>query len=238
MSLPPGSQRKIAEAVILAANDSDSSGSGKPKPKKRYIPWQFGVDYDAIGRGSVMPLFDEQVDVRDLLRGQEGLEWVVVSTGVFVGFLFRGAWNVVEEVEEEQGGQRGYVVRALGEWSNRVTVTDEEGIGRCVAEVVWGSGVWEEVRNGVVKVAGDCVEYGRVADVVGRVTGKEVRREVWRREDLRDEVQRDPGNVLKRYRAVFAEGRGVAWPVDSTFNHKKGLNLMGVEDWARQNFKQ
>jgi hypothetical protein len=39
---------------------------------KRYLPWQFGVDYDVIGRGSAQTLFDEQFDVRDLLRGQRG----------------------------------------------------------------------------------------------------------------------------------------------------------------------
>jgi hypothetical protein len=33
-----------------------------------FIPWQFGVDYDIIGRGSSQPLFDEQLDVRDILR--------------------------------------------------------------------------------------------------------------------------------------------------------------------------
>ena len=34
---------------------------------RRYFPWQFGVDYDAIGKGSAQDLFDEQLDVRDLL---------------------------------------------------------------------------------------------------------------------------------------------------------------------------
>jgi NmrA-like family len=47
---------------------------------RRYFPWQFGVDYDAIGRGSAQDLFDVQLDVRDLLRSQDRLEWVIVST--------------------------------------------------------------------------------------------------------------------------------------------------------------
>ena len=46
---------------------------------KRYFPWQFGVDYDVIGRGSAQDLFDEQLDVRDLLRSQNRMEWVIVS---------------------------------------------------------------------------------------------------------------------------------------------------------------
>jgi hypothetical protein len=43
---------------------------------------QFGGDYDAIGRGSAQPLFDIQLDVRDLLRAQTKTEWVIVSVGI------------------------------------------------------------------------------------------------------------------------------------------------------------
>jgi len=55
---------------------------------RRYVPWQFGVDYDVIGRGSAQDLFDEQLDVRDALRSQSGTEWVIISTGMFTSFLF------------------------------------------------------------------------------------------------------------------------------------------------------
>jgi NmrA-like family len=55
-------QIKIARAV-LDANVT------------RFFPWQFGVDYDVIGRGSAQNLFDLQLDVRDLLRGQTKTEW-------------------------------------------------------------------------------------------------------------------------------------------------------------------
>lgn len=54
----PGTQRKLARAAIEAG-------------VARFLPWQFGVDYDLIGRGSPQNLFDEQLDVRDLLRGQD-----------------------------------------------------------------------------------------------------------------------------------------------------------------------
>ncbi len=54
-------QRKLCQAVLAAG-------------VKRYVPWQFGVDYDAIGRNSAQGLFDEQLDVRDLLRSQHQTE--------------------------------------------------------------------------------------------------------------------------------------------------------------------
>ena len=34
------------------------------------FPGKFGVNYDVIGRGSAQDLFDEQLEVRDLLRSQ------------------------------------------------------------------------------------------------------------------------------------------------------------------------
>ncbi|CBF82111.1 hypothetical protein AN5317.2 [Aspergillus nidulans FGSC A4] len=43
-----GTQLKLARAVLDAR-------------VPRYIPWQFGVDYDIIGRGSAQDLFDEQL---------------------------------------------------------------------------------------------------------------------------------------------------------------------------------
>lgn len=50
-----GTPLKIVRAVLAAG-------------VKRYFPWQFGVDYDLIGKGSGQDLFDEQLDVRHLLR--------------------------------------------------------------------------------------------------------------------------------------------------------------------------
>jgi threonine dehydrogenase-like Zn-dependent dehydrogenase len=70
-----GIQRKLARAAL----QSDL---------KRFVPWQFGVDYDVIGRGSPQDLFDEQLDVRDLLRGQSRVQWLIISTGMFTSFLF------------------------------------------------------------------------------------------------------------------------------------------------------
>ena len=71
----PGTQIKITRAV-LEANVA------------RYFPWQFGVDYDVVGKGSGQPVFDEQYEVRTMLRQQVTTEWVIVSTGMFTSFLF------------------------------------------------------------------------------------------------------------------------------------------------------
>ena len=62
----------------------------------RYFPWQFGVDFDVIGRGSPQDIFDAQLDVRELLRGQHQTEWVIISTGMFMSYLFEPEFGVVD----------------------------------------------------------------------------------------------------------------------------------------------
>ncbi len=68
---PPGTQLRVARAALRAG-------------VKRYFPWQWGINYDVIGAGSAQDLFDEQLEIRKLLRAQDKVEWVVVSTGLFV----------------------------------------------------------------------------------------------------------------------------------------------------------
>jgi len=210
MALSGGTQLKISRAVLDAG-------------VRRYIPWQFGLDYDAIGRESAQDLFDEQLDVRALLRGQEKTEWVIVSTGMFMSFLFERNFGVVDL---ENGG-----VQALGSWENELVVTTVEDIGSVVAQIVL-VGVGE---RGVVFVAGDVVSMRRLADVVDMVLRRSAEKSVKTVEQLQRELAQDPGDVMRKYRTVFAAGVGVLWDMAQTFNAKNGMKTVSVEEWARQN---
>jgi hypothetical protein len=209
----PGSQLKLARAILASG-------------VKRYFPWQFGVDYDAIGRGSAQDLFDEQLDVRDLLRAQNATEWVIVSTGMFTSFVFEEAFGVVDW---EKG-----VVRALGGWENKVTLTTPEDIGKVVVEIVRAG---HKIQNQILYTAGETVSYDKVADVVERVKGTKVKREVWTVDDLKNDLAIDSDNPIRKYRVVFAEGKGVSWDEDTTYNRQNGIQLQGLKDWAVANMK-
>lgn len=190
----------------------------------RYIPWQFGVDYDAIGRGGAQDLFDEQLDARDLLRAQDRTEWLVISTGMFTSFLFEPSFGVVDLAND--------TVHALGSWDNAVTVTTSEDIGMLTAEVLFAQ---PRIANQVVFTAGDTVTYGRLADVVDSVLGRKVKRVLWSLPELRDELAKNPDDSMKKYRVAFAEGRGASWSVDGSFNAERGIKVMDVEGWLRAN---
>ncbi|KAJ7185865.1 saccharopine dehydrogenase-like oxidoreductase [Mycena filopes] len=205
----PGTQMKLARAALAAA-------------VPRYMPWQFGVDYDVIGRGSPQDLFDEQLDVRALLRAQSQTLWKIVSTGMFTSFLFEPAFGVVD--------LDAAVCRALGGWDTSVTVTTPEDIGMLTARIAGDQ--WD--GSGVVYTAGDTITYGALADVVEKALGREVKREVWSVENLVKELKGDPTNGTKKYRAVFAMGRGVSWPIEGTYNYQKGIAVEGVEVWLQK----
>jgi hypothetical protein len=207
----PGVQLKLARAALDAG-------------VKRYFPWQFGVDYEVIGRGSAQDLFDEQLDVRDLLRSQVQTEWVIVSTGMFTSFLFEPAFGVVDLARN--------TVNALGGWDNAVTVTTAEDIGALTTEIVFSE---PRIANQVVYIAGDTVTYRQLADAIDRLMGTEVLRSAWSVDELKRKLVQEPDDSLRKYRVVFAEGRGVAWDQQSTFNAQRGIEVSGLEEWMRSN---
>lgn len=190
----------------------------------RYFPWQFGVDYDVIGRGSPQDIFDAQLDVRGLLRSQHQTEWVIISTGMFMSYLFEPEFGVID--------LRDNVVNALGSLDTAVTLTTPDDIGVMTAEVVFAQ---PRFRNEIVYLAGDTVTYREVADKLQAALGRSFERAEWSVQHLLDELARDPQNMMRKYRAVFAQGRGVAWDKRGTFNHHRALPVTDVASWIKAN---
>lgn len=190
----------------------------------RYFPWQFGVDFDLIGRGSPQDIFDAQLDVRELLRVQNETEWVIISTGMFMSYLFEPDFGVVDLENSE--------VHALGSLDTAVTVTTPDDIGTLTADVVF---VEPAVRNEIVFLAGDTVTYGDVADKLEVALQRPFSRLEWTVPYLMEELARDPQNMMRKYRAAFAQGRGVAWDKAGTFNQRHAIPVTDVAAWIGAN---
>jgi hypothetical protein len=75
----------------------------------------------------------------------------------------------------------------------------------------------------------------RLADVVEVILWRKIPRVQWRAAKLREDLQQDPGNTLKQYRAVFAAGRGVAWVDATTFDARRSIDTKIVVSWAPKN---
>jgi hypothetical protein len=214
MELPSGTQTKLARAALRGG-------------VKRYFPWQFGMDYDLIGEGSSQDLFDEQLEVRKILRAQSEVDWVIVSTGLFMSFLFLTAFGIVDLKQR--------TVRALGSWDNKITVTTPRDIGRVTAEVVLDP---RQVQRQVAFVAGDTVTYAQVGDILDAHYGggeeeEPFKRELWDLDTLRRQLAEEPDSVLVKYRETFAHGVGVAWDMEGTVNHARAMEMTDVKRYLR-----
>lgn len=209
----PGTQLKITRAALDAQVE-------------RYFPWQFGVDYDVVGQGSGQPVFDEQYQVRQLLRAQQSTEWVIVSTGMFTSFLFEPAFDVVN--------LQTRTLHGLGTWDTRVTVTTPEDIGRLTTDILLAE---PRIANEVVYVAGDTLSYGELAQVVEHVTGQTFEKTLWTLDKLRADLAQAPDDVMTRYRAAFALGDGMWWDKANTFNAQRGIETVDVAHYLAQRLK-
>lgn len=217
MGLPPGTQTKLAMAALEANGEDKGEDKVNKVNKVRFLPWQFGMDYDAIGRGSSQDLFDEQLGVRALLRDQTATEWLIVSTGLFMSFLFVPAFGVVDLAAR--------TVRGLGAWHNRITLTTPADIGRATAEVVLDP---RGLANECVYVAGDTLSYAQLGDLLDERFATPFRRELWDLDELARQRREQPDSVMVKYRDTFAQGRGVAWGQDKTLNRARGMQMTGV----------
>lgn len=203
----PGTQIKITRAV-LEANVA------------RYFPWQFGVDYDVVGKGSGQPVFDEQYEVRTMLRQQVTTEWVIVSTGMFTSFLFEPAFDVVNL-------EQGYI-NALGSWGNKLTVTAPEDIGQLTATILLAT---PRIINEVVFVAGDTISYAELAQIVDNVSSMRIKRNLLPVDWLHTQLAKKPEDQMLRYRAAFALGEGMWWDIEKTFNYKNAIETQNTTQW-------
>ncbi|KAJ0108787.1 hypothetical protein J7T55_011278 [Diaporthe amygdali] len=209
--LPKGTQLKSATAALQA---------GVP----RYFPWQFGVDYEAIGEGSAQDLFDEMLQVRRLLRSQTRTTWTIISTGLFMSYLFISDFGVVD-IENK-------IIRALGSWENRVTVSTPRDIGRLTAEMVF---VPDGTLNEVVYIGGDTISYGKLADILEEVFHGSFSREEWDLRFLKDRLANNPSNLWYKYQCIFGDGKGISWDLTKTLNGQRNIIMTTVEEYIKQN---
>ncbi|KIA75551.1 NmrA-like family protein [Aspergillus ustus] len=211
-----GLQLKISRAVLSA---------GVPF----YVPWQFGMDYEAIGRGYQQYMFDEQLNVRDLLRAQTGsnnTRWVALSTGLFSSVIFPPIGGLVDMEKR--------VVYGVGDWNRQFSTTTPEDIGKFTAELVLGP---ERdtlfAVNGPVYVAGDTVSYNDVAHIVEDVAGQSFTRRLLTLEETEHDMNTEL-TAARICRNVLARGRGALFQDTDLWTPSAGLKVSSLDDFAKR----
>ncbi|KAL5113665.1 hypothetical protein ACEQ8H_008452 [Pleosporales sp. CAS-2024a] len=231
-----GGTLKLAREALDAAALRKQRGQGK----LWFFPWQFGLDFDVTGDvDGLMPVFGVQKAVRDLLRGatqdaeEAHIKFTIVSTGLFMSFLFQDFWGVVSchESRPDAVAPR-VVVTAIRDPSHKVTTTHVGDIGRVVAALI-SPDCKVDSENKTLYLAGDTLSYADFAHLMTRVTGRQVGTEVWTTEFLRKELEKDPMDVVKRYRVAFA-GEGMYWDRKKSVHEALGVHLVRVDDYAKK----
>lgn len=134
-----------------------------------------------------------------------------------MSYLFEPDFGVVDLENSE--------VHALGSLDTAVTLTTPDDIGVLTAEIVFFE---PTIRNEIIFLAGDTVTYGEVADKLEAALGRPFKRSVWTVPFLMEELANDPNNMMRKYRAAFAIGRGMSWPKAGTFNDLQGIPVTDV----------
>ncbi|MET4596205.1 MULTISPECIES: Rossmann-fold NAD(P)-binding domain-containing protein [unclassified Sphingomonas] len=153
--------------------------------------------------------------LRNLARRAKGIDCATISVLLREGavesgdpskqrdiaesYLFEPDFGVVDLEKSE--------VHALGSLDTAVTLTTPDDIGLLTAEIVFFE---PTIRNEIVFLAGDTVTYGEVADKLEAELGRAFKRSVWTVPFLMEELANDPKNMMRKYRAAFAIGRGVS----------------------------
>lgn len=228
----PSTVLKLAHEALDAGALKGSRGQGQ----LWFFPWQWGVNYDIIGDGEgLMPLFGAQKAVRELLRSKassSNVKWTVVSTGIFMSFLFEPFWGIIDTTQLAPSGK--LTVRCLRDWRHEVTVTDVHDIGKVLARIVAGD---IDANDRILYVSGDTIRYGELADLIEHVTEKEVVREKWSIPYLEEELKKDPENGIKKYRLVFARD-GVCWNPEESVNYQLEIPTLDLDTYATKWFSE
>ena len=145
---------------------------------------------------------------------------------MFMSYLFEPEFGVVDLEKSE--------VRALGSLDTAVTLTTPDDIGKLTAEIVFFE---PPIRNEIVFLAGDTVTYGQVADKLEASLGRPFKRSEWTVPFLKEELAKDPTNMMRKYRAAFAMGRGYSWDKAGTFNERQSIPATDIDAWINANLR-
>lgn len=90
------------------------------------------------------------------------------------------------------------------------------------------------IANQIVYLASDTLSYGTLADVVEAMTNTKFNRELLTQDHLREVLERNPEDVMARYRTGFARGDGMWWEKAATFNESHGIPTTDVRSWLQR----
>lgn len=175
----------------------------------RYLPTAFGVDEQAVGRGSAMAaVLDRKLDFFDALPSV-GLPYTVVSCGFWTEWLVGSGYGNLLGVDWQQR-----IFTAVGSLDCRISTTSLLDLGDLVAEVLLDP----STLNQLVRVQSDLVTAEQIVVALEAATGQSWERRLLTVQEAEALQAATPGSWTYTGRLMVAGQRGVWWPNAESWN--------------------
>lgn len=133
---------------------------------------------------------------------------------------------------------------ALGSFSNRVTITSPDDIGRLTTSILLDPDLDANIndqqsdadlnrRDGVIYTAGQTISYQDLYDALSAIGWKMDKREITV-EMLEKRQKEDPEDKFAKYQMVFGRGRGVSWDEGVSWNAKRRMDVEGLREYVER----
>jgi len=174
----------------------------------------------------VQPLFDEKLALREKIYAS-GLDYLLISCGIFTDFLFGRVFGVVDLSGEK------VVVRAPGSFDISITCTSLVDIAALTARLMVSG-----MHRQEVKISGSTLTYQEIANIVEEALEEPVQRELLSLSGLQARVAADPNDIDARYHLVIAAQKGMFWPDSSSWNVQHQIPTESARDWAMKHLRE
>ena len=197
----------------------------------RYLPTAFGIDEQAVGRGSAMAVvLDKKLDNYAALTSS-GLA-TIVSCGFWTEWLLGAGFGNLLGLDWQQRA-----ITAVGSFDCKVSTTSLLDLGELVAEVLLDPAT----LHAHVHVQSDLVTLEQVAAALERATGQSWQRKVLSIAEAEALQAATPGSWTYTGRLMIAHQRGLWWPVADSWNsadRQLPFKLHKLEEVVEQVAKQ
>ena len=193
---------------------------------RRFIPSDFGPNWTAFAPDNpIQQTSESKLQVQRALE-QSGLDWLSITPGFFYCHLL-GSFTGVDLA--------AHSITAPASFDCRLTATDEDDIGRAVAEALK-----RDLHCQRVVTAGATFTWGQLADLLDEETGHTFTRVTRTREDIESELAEKGADaaLMTKFAKIQVDEKGTWWPVEGTFNDSYGMQMKGLREGVRDQVKK
>ncbi|KAJ3004448.1 hypothetical protein HKX48_001225 [Thoreauomyces humboldtii] len=185
---------------------------------KRFIPSEFGIDMDKVGRGGPVSVWDFKLDVQDAIK-KAGLDYTFIEVGIFAEYIapFAGVDPATK------------TLTAPGSFDARISLSPLGDVGRQTADlVVSGRGRNETVFFGTVNYS-----WSEFHAALERSTGEKWTKAVKDKAEFETAAKADENDWVARVGLIYLAGKGTHFPHHDTYAHKHKIALGDFEEVLR-----